>query len=79
MTLLITSDRRQLKRLLTIVERGSKIARNIVFHCHLWPLGLQMAIENFVSNDVLSMLVDNIYVFDCCLSDVLIITSCLCQ
>ena len=30
-------------------ERGSKIARNIVFNCHLSPVGRQMAIENSVS------------------------------
>ena len=34
--------------LLTIDERGSKITRNSVF---LLPVGRQMAIENFVSND----------------------------
>ena len=33
----ITPDRRQSKTLLTIVERGSKIARNSLFDCHLSP------------------------------------------
>ena len=45
-----TSDRRQSKTLLTIDDRGSKIARNSVFLCHLSPVGRQMAIENYVSN-----------------------------
>ena len=29
-------------------ERGSKIARNSVFNCHLSPVGRQMSIENIV-------------------------------
>ena len=46
-----TPDRRQSKTLLTIDERGSKIARNSVFDCHLSPVGRQMAVENPVSNN----------------------------
>ena len=45
-----TSGRRNSKTLLTIDERGSKIARNSVFNCHLSPLRRQMAIENSVSS-----------------------------
>ena len=45
-----TPDRRQSKTLLSIDERGSKIAINSVSDCHLSPVGRQMAIENFVSN-----------------------------
>ena len=44
----ITLGRRQSKKLLTIDECGSKIARNCVFDCHLSPIGRQMAIENSV-------------------------------
>ena len=47
---LFTPGRRQSKSLLTIDERGSKIARNSVFDCHLSPVR-QMAIENSFSND----------------------------
>ena len=46
-----TSGRWQLKTLLTIDGRGSKIARNSVFDCQLSPNWRQMAIENYVSND----------------------------
>ena len=49
--IIITPDRRQSKTLLTVDERGSKIARYSVFDCHLSPVGRQMAIENSVSND----------------------------
>ena len=42
---------RKSKKLLTIDERGSQIARNSVFDCHLSLCGRQMAIENYVSND----------------------------
>ena len=41
---------RQSKTLLTIDERGSKIARKSVLECHLLPIGRQMAIKNSVSN-----------------------------
>ena len=51
--------------LLTIDLRGSKIARNSVFDCHLSPVGRQMAIEKSVSNDALSTFVYCINVFDC--------------
>ena len=36
---LITPGRRQSKTLITINERGSKIATNGVFDCHLSPVG----------------------------------------
>ena len=39
MCTIITPDRRQSKMLLKIDERGSKIARNSVFDCHLSPMG----------------------------------------
>ena len=58
-----TPHRKQSKTLLTIYERGSKIARNSVF-------GRQMTIGNSVSNDFLSTFVDSINVFDCRLSGV---------
>ena len=61
--------------LLTIYERGSKIARNSAFDSHLSPVGRQMAIENSVSNDCLSTFVDNINVFDCRLSFVILVES----
>ena len=63
---LITEDRRQSKTLLTIDERGLKIARNSVFDCHLSP------VENSVSNDFCSTFVDSISVFDFHLSGVLV-------
>ena len=40
--ILLTQDRQQSKMPLTINERGSKIARNSVFNCHLLPVGRQM-------------------------------------
>ena len=42
----------RIEKVLKIDERGSKIARNSVFDCHLSPVGRQMAFENFVSNDL---------------------------
>ena len=69
-----TPDRRQSKTRLTIDDRGSKIARNGVFDCHLSPVGRQMTIENSVSNDFASTFVDSINVFDCSLSSVDTIT-----
>ena len=60
-----TSGRRQLKTLLTIDERGSKIDRNSAFNCHLAPVGQQMAIKNSVSKDYCPTFVDGINVFDC--------------
>ena len=58
---IVTPDRRQSKTILTIDERGSYIARNSIFDCHLSPVGpqmanlkqvgRQMAIENSVSSD----------------------------
>ena len=56
--------------LLMIEERGSKIARNNLYDCHLSQVGRQMAIENSVFNDFLSMFLDSINVFDCRLSGV---------
>ena len=40
-----------IETLLTIDERGSTMARNSAFDCHLSPVGRQMAIENTVPND----------------------------
>ena len=53
--------------LLTIDERGYKIARNSVklFDCHFWP---QMATDKSVSNDCRSTFVDSMNIFDCPLS-----------
>ena len=56
----LTPDRRQSKKLLTIDERGSNTARNSVFDCHLTPVGRQMTIKNPIST-----FVDGINVFDC--------------
>ena len=47
----ITTGRRQSKPLLTIDERGSKIARNSDFDCHLSQVWRRMTIERSVSND----------------------------
>ena len=47
---LITSDMRQLKTILTIDKRGSKIARNSVFDCHLSPVRRQMAVKTLLYN-----------------------------
>ena len=58
----------QSKTLLTIDERGSKIATTSVSDCQLSPVGRLMAIENYVSNYFWSTFVDNIEVFDCRLS-----------
>ena len=65
-----TPDRRQSKTFLKIDERGSEIARNSVFDCHLSQVGRQMEIDNSVSNDFLSTFVDSINVFDCRLTGV---------
>ena len=43
--------RHRRKTLLTIDGRGSKIARNSAYESHLSPVGRQMAIENYVSNN----------------------------
>ena len=57
--------------LLTINERGSKIARNSVFDCYLSPVGRVMANKNSVSNYFPgSTFVDSIDVFNCGLSGV---------
>ena len=68
----ITSDRRQSKTFWTIDERGSQIARNSFFDCHLSLIGQQMAIKNYVSYNLRSTFVDRINVFDCHLSEVFI-------
>ena len=68
--ILSTPDRRHSKTLLTIDERGSKIARNIVFDCHLSPVRRQMAIKNSVSHYLWSAFVNSINVFDCRLPSV---------
>ena len=62
---MFTTGRLQSKTLLTIDERGSKLARNNDFDCHLSLVGRQKAIKNSVSNDFLSSFVDSINVFDC--------------
>ena len=56
--------------LLTIEELGQKITRNSVFDYHLLPVSQQMAIKNSVSIYFLTMFVDIVNVFDCCLSGV---------
>ena len=48
--------------LLTTDERRSKISRNSVFDCYLWPVGHRMAIDNSVSSNFLSMFVASIYI-----------------
>ena len=50
----ITSNRQQLKTLLTINKQYKKS-----------PVGWQMAKENSVSNDFWSAFVDSIHIFDC--------------
>ena len=47
----LTLGRRHSKKLSTNDERGSTIARNSVFDCHLSPMWRQMAIKNTVSID----------------------------
>ena len=65
-----TPERLQSKMHLTIDKYVSKIASNSVFDCHLSPDWRQMAIENSLSNDFLSMFVYSINIFDCRLSGV---------
>ena len=64
-----TPGRRQSKTLSTFDGRGSELDRNSVFDCNLSPIS-QMAIENYISNDFRSTLLDSIGVFDCCLPGV---------
>ena len=45
------------------------------FKLPLSPVGRQMAIKNSVSNDFLSMSVDSIGVFDCCLPGVITVSK----
>ena len=56
----------------TIDDRGTQIAGNSVFDCHLSPVGRQTAVESSVSSDLGSTFVDSINVFDCLLSEVFI-------
>ena len=65
----ITPDRLRSKAS-TIEERGSKIARNSVFDCHLSPVGRQMAILNSVSNDFFYLRSSVELIFNCFLSGV---------
>ena len=60
-----TPGRWQSKMLLTMDERGSKIARNSVFDRHLSPVGRQRAIKNSVTNYFSSTFVDCFGVFYC--------------
>ena len=72
---IITPGRLQLKKLLTINEHGSKIDRNSVFDCHLLPVWQQIAIENSVSNNFLFIFLDSVWVFDCRLLGVIILSE----
>ena len=49
----------------TIDERGSQIAGNCVFDCHLLPVGRQTAGESSVSSNPGSTFVDIFDIFDC--------------
>ena len=49
----------------TIDERGSQIAGNCVFDCHLLPVGRQTAGKSSVSSDPGSTFVDIFDIFDC--------------
>ena len=60
----------------TIDGPGSKIHRNSVLDCHLSPVWRQMAIENSVSNNFLSTLLNGNGVFDCRLPGVMKYSSC---
>ena len=73
----LTLGSRQSETLLTIDERGAKIARNSVFDRHLSPVRRQMAIENSVysycdlrSSILLtfSIVVNPVCIYDFCLS-----------
>ena len=64
-----TPDRRQPKTLVPIDERGSKIARNSVFDCHLSPVGRQMTIENSIT--IFDQRLYSCNIFDCLLSGVI--------
>ena len=74
-TTFTTPSRRQSKTLLTIDERGSKIAKNSVFDCYLSPIRRQMTIKNSVSSDFWSTYVDSINVYDCHLPGVITYTE----
>ena len=67
-----TPDRRQFKTLWASDECGSQISRTSVFDCHLSPVGQQMAINNYISNDLWSTFVNSKNNFDCCLSGMFI-------
>ena len=51
----IKPDRRQSRTLLTIGKRGSKIARNSVFDCHLSPIG-HKCIHSFWNHNTMHLL-----------------------
>ena len=68
---------RQSKTLLTIDERGSKVATTSVFDCQWSSVGRLMAIENCFLL-FLSTFVDNIDVFDCHQSGVNSLYASLC-
>ena len=72
---MLTPARPQSKTLSTKDKREYKIDRNSVFDCHLSPVGRQMAIENTVSIDFRSLLLESIGVFDCCLPGVILTGS----
>ena len=74
--ILVTLDRWQSETFLTIDERGSYIARNSVYDCHLSPDWQQMVIVNSVSNDFLSTFIYNNNVFDCRISRSLVSSIC---
>ena len=61
-----TSDSEQSKTLLTIDERGSKLAKNsvLIAKCRLFDEA-RMVIKNYDSNYFWSIIVDSIDVFDC--------------
>ena len=61
-----TSDSEQSKTLLTIDERGSKLARNsvLIAKCRLFDEA-RVVIKNYDSNYFWSIIVDSIDVFDC--------------
>ena len=61
-----TSDSEQSITLLTIDERGSKLAKNsvLIAKCRLFDEA-RMVIKNYDSNYFWSIIVDSIDVFDC--------------
>ena len=65
-----TLDKQQSKRLLTINERRSKMARNSVFDCHLLPLGNRWQSKTLFLMILFSKFLESIHFFDCRLSGV---------